>query len=82
MYKIGGTGGWRIGHESGKKGEAGELLQALSLLQKIMTPEDFVKNQVFVAPKPKRKTRELELAYRVKSLKRLRSQEATHKGTD
>ena len=29
-------------NEPGKKAEAGELLQALSLLQKIMTPEDFV----------------------------------------
>ena len=64
-----------------KKGEAGELLQALSLHQKNMTPEDFVKYQVLVAPKPKpEKTREQELADRVKSLKRLRSQEATHKG--
>ena len=31
------------GNECGKKGEAGELLQALSLLQHIMTPEDFAK---------------------------------------
>ena len=29
------------GNEPGKKAEAGKLLQALSLLQKIMTPEDF-----------------------------------------
>ena len=56
-------------------------MQALSLLQKIMTPEDFVKYQVLVAPKPKPvNTREQELADRVKSLQRLRSQEATHKG--
>ena len=69
------------GNESGKKAEAGELLQALSLLQKIMTPEDFVEYQVLVAPKPKpEKTREQELADRVKRLERLRSQEATHKG--
>ena len=46
-----------------------------------MTPEDFVKYQVLVAPKPKpEKTREQELADGVNSLKRLRSQEATHKG--
>ena len=31
------------GNEVGEKGEAGELLQALSLLQKIMSPEDFAK---------------------------------------
>ena len=43
-----------------------------------MTPEDFVKYQVLVAPKPK--TREQELADRVKSLHRLRTQEATHGG--
>ena len=46
-----------------------------------MSPEDFAKYQVLVAPKPKpEKTREQELADRVKSLQRLRSQEATHKG--
>ena len=45
-----------------------------------MSPEDFARYQVLVAPKPKReKSRELELAYRVKSLERLRSEEATHK---
>ena len=56
-------------------------MQALSLLQKIMTTEDFVKYQVLVALKPKpEKKKEHELADRVKSLKRLRSQEATHKG--
>ena len=45
-----------------------------------MTPEDFVKYQVLVAPKPKPgKTREQELADRVKSLHRLRTQEATHR---
>ena len=66
------------GNEPGKKAEAGELLQASSLLQRIMTPEDFVKYQVLVTPKPKlEKTREQELADRVKSLQRLRSQ---HKG--
>ena len=59
------------GNEPGKKAEAGELLQALSLLQKIMTPEDFVKYQVLVAPKPKPgTTREQELADRVKSLQK------------
>ena len=69
------------GNDPGKKAEASELLQALSLLQKIITPEDFVKYQVLVAPNPKPgKTREQELADRVKSLQRLRSQEATHKG--
>ena len=61
-----------------KKVEASELLQALSLLQRIMTPEDFVKYQVLVAPKPKPgKTREQELADRVKSLNRLRTQETS-----
>ena len=57
-------------------------MQALSLLQKIMTPEDFVKYQLLVSPKPKpkpEKTREQELADKVKSLERYRSQEATHK---
>ena len=55
-------------------------MQALSLLQKIMTPEVFVKYQVLMAPKPKPgKTREQELADRVKSLQRLRTQEAMHK---
>ena len=63
-----------------KKAEASELLQALSLLQRIMTPEDFVKYQVLVTPKSKpEKIREQELADRVKSLQRLRTQEATHK---
>ena len=64
-----------------KKVEASELLQALSLLQRIMTPEDFVKYQILAAPKPKPgKTREQELADRVKSLQRLRTQEKTHRG--
>ena len=46
-----------------------------------MSLEDFAKCQVLVAPKPKReKTREQELADRVKSLERLRSQEATQRG--
>ena len=69
------------GVEAEKKVEASEMLQALSLLQRIMTPEDFVKYQVLVAPKPKPgKTREQELADRVKSLHRLRTQETTHRG--
>ena len=56
-------GSGSAGAEVGKKGEATELLQALSLLQNIMSPEDFAKCQVLVAPKPKReKTREQELA--------------------
>ena len=65
-----------------KKDEVGDLARALSLLQKIVTPEDFVKYQVMVAPKPKqnKKTREQELADKVKSLEKLRSQEASHKG--
>ena len=68
------------GIETEKKVEASELLQALSLLQRIMTPEDFVKYQVFVAPKPKLgKTWEQELADRVKSLNRLRTHETTHR---
>ena len=41
------------GNEPEKKTEASELLQALSLLQRIMTPEDFVKYQVLVTPKSK-----------------------------
>ena len=46
-----------------------------------MSPEEFAEYHVSVAPKPKReKTREQELADRVKRLERLRSQEATHKG--
>ena len=46
-----------------------------------MTPDDFEKYKVMVAPKPKpEKTREQELADRVSSLKRLHSQEATQKG--
>ena len=56
------------------------MLQALSLLQRIMSPEDFVKYQVLVAPPKPGKTREQELADRVKSLQRLRSQETTHRG--
>ena len=69
------------GVEAEKKVEASELLQALSVLQRIMTREDFVKYQVLVAPKPKPgKTREQELADRVKSQHRLRTQETTHRG--
>ena len=37
-----------------KKGEASELLQALSLLQSIMSPVGFAKYRVLVAPQPKR----------------------------
>ena len=69
------------GNETEKRTEASELLQALSLLQRIMTPEDFVKYQVLVTPKSKPgKTREQELADREKSLQKLRTQEATHRG--
>ena len=63
-----------------KQAEASDLLQALSLLQRIMSPEDFVKYQVLVAPPKPGKTRERELADRVKSLQRLRTQETTHRG--
>ena len=63
-----------------KKAEASDLLQALSLLQRIMSPEDFVKYQVWVSPPKPGKTREQELADRVKSLQRLRTQETTHRG--
>ena len=66
--------------EAEKKVEASEMLQALSLLQRIMSPEDFVKYQVLVAPPKPGKTREQELADRVKSLQRLRTQETTHRG--
>ena len=66
--------------EAEKKVEANEMLQALSLVQRIMSPEDFVKYQVLVAPPKPGKTREQELADRVKSLQRLRTQEATHRG--
>ena len=70
-----------VAFDAEKKVEASEMLQALSLLQRIMTPEDFVKYQVLVAPKTKTgKTREQELADRVKSLQRLRTQETTHRG--
>ena len=55
-------------------------MHALSLLQKIMTPEDFAKYQGMVAPKPKqKKSREQELADHVKNLEKLQSQEASHK---
>ena len=66
----------------GNKDEGGDVAQALSLLQKIMTPEDFVKYQVMITPKPKqnKKTREQELADKVRSLDKLKSQEASHKG--
>ena len=68
--------------DNGKKDEGRDLAQALSLLQKIMTPEDFVKYQVLISPKQKqnKKTREQELADKVKSQEKLRSQEASHKG--
>ena len=66
--------------EAEKKAEASDLLQALSLLQRIMSPEDFVKYQVLVAPPKPGKSREQELADRVKSLQRLRTQETTHRG--
>ena len=69
------------GAELGKNEEGGDLLQAWSLPQKIMTPEDFAKYQGMVAPRPKqKKTREQEVADRVKNLKKLRGQEASHKG--
>ena len=47
-----------------------------------MTPEGFVKYQGMITPKHKqpKKTREQELADMVKSLDKLRSQEASHKG--
>ena len=76
-----GAGVGPMSTDVGKKDEGGDSAQALSLLQKIMTPEDFVKYQVLVAPKPKPgKTGEQELADRVKSLHRLRTQETTHRG--
>ena len=64
------------------KDEGSDLAQALSLLQKIMTPEDFIKYQVLISPKqkPNKKTGEQELADKVKSQEKLRSQEASHKG--
>ena len=60
----------------------GDFVHALSLLQSIMTPEDFVKYRGIVAPKPKpkQKNREQELADRVNRLEKLRSQEASHNG--
>ena len=47
-----------------------------------MTPEDFVKYQLLISPKQKqnKNTREQELADKVKSQEKLRSQEASHKG--
>ena len=70
-----GAGVGPISTDVGKKDEGGDLAQALSLLQKIMTPEGFVNKQ-----KQNEKTREQELADKVKSLQKLRSQEASHKG--
>ena len=55
------------GIETENKVEASDLLQDLSLLQRIMSPEDFVKYQVLVAPPKNGKTREQELADRVKN---------------
>ena len=72
------------GPKEEKKGKASELLQAVSLFQSNMSPEDFAEYQVLVAPKPKteKKNSKQELADLVKSLERLRSQEASHRGTD
>ena len=78
-----GAGVGPISSDIGKKDDGGDLVQALSLLQKIMTPEDFVKYQLLVSPKPKAKpgkTREQELADKVRNLERFKSQEASHKG--
>ena len=77
-----GSGVGTMSTDVGKKDEGCDLAQALSLLQKIMTPEDFVKYQTMITPKPKqnKKTREQELADKVKSLDKLRSQEASHQG--
>ena len=55
-------------------------MYALSLLQSIMSPDDFAKYQGMVAPRQKqKKLREQELADRVKNSKRLQSQEASHR---
>ena len=77
-----GAGVGPISADVGKRDEGSDLVQALSLLQKIMTPEDFVKYQLLISPKQKqnKKTREQELADKVKSQEKLRSQEASHKG--
>ena len=77
-----GAGVGPMSTDVGKKDEGRDLAQALSLLQKIMTPEDFVKYQVLISPKqkPNKKTREQELADKVRSQEKLRSQEASHKG--
>ena len=80
-----GAGVGPISSDIGKKDDGGDLVQALSLLQKIMTPEDFVKYQLLVSPKPKAKpgkTREQELADKVRNLERFKSQEASHKRDD
>ena len=74
-----GAGVGPMSTDVGKKDEGGDLAQALSLLQKIMTPKDFVQHQGMITPKQKKepkKTREQELADRVKSQEKLRSQEA------
>ena len=77
-----GAGVGPMSADVGKKDEGGDSVQALSLLQKIMTPEDFVKCQLLISPKQKqnKKTREQELADKVKSQEKLRSQETSHKG--
>ena len=64
-----GAGVGPMSTDVGKKDESGDLAQALSLLQKIMTPEDFGKYQVLIIPKqkPNKKTREQEWADKVKS---------------
>ena len=77
-----GAGVGPMSADVGKRDEGGDLVQALSLLQKIMTPEDFDKYQLLISPKQKqnKNTREQELADKVKSQEKLRSQEASHKG--
>ena len=78
-----GAGVGPFADENGNKDDGNNLVQALSLLQKIMTPEDFAKYQLLVSPKPKpkpEKTREQELADKVRNLERFKSQEASHKG--
>ena len=70
-----GAGVGPISADVGKRDEGGDLVQALSLLKKIMTPEDFVKYQLLISPKQKqnKKTREQELADKVKSQEKLRN---------
>ena len=55
-----GAGVGPISADIGKKDEGGDLVQALSLLQKIMTPEDFVSTSSWFLPNQSRNPKRLE----------------------